>query len=520
MSDQDRIRFLADIPSVHAQARGGETAIAFEDRTLTYAELERRSRGVAQGLLQMGVAPGDRVAWLGRNCDTFFEAFFGAARTRACLAPINFRLAIPEIAFILKDSGARVFLVTPDFFDCALAVTRDMARPPRLIAVGGACEGFESFEALRDGAPDVALPTPLATDDVLQLYTSGTTGLPKGVRLTNANYEGFMKVAPTVEGFNYAAHETVLIVMPLFHVAGTNISLAGLAGGGRVIVLGEFSPAAVLSLIEAETVAHIFLAPAMIQMTLQAPQIETADLSSLRTVAYGASPISEAVLAKAKARFGCGFVQFYGMTETSGAGSFLAPSAHEGERLRSCGTPWPGVEMRIQDAEGREVAVGGIGEIAIKGWPIMAGYWNRPEATAETVSADGWLRTGDAGYRDAAGFYFVHDRVKDMIVSGGENVYPAEVENAILGCPGVADAAVIGVPDERWGEAVKAIVVPAAGASPTPEDIIAWARGRIAGYKAPKSVDFVDALPRNASGKVLRRELRMPFWEGRDRKVG
>jgi len=258
----------------------------------------------------------------------------------------------------------------------------------------------------------------------------------------------------------------------------------------------------------------------MINALLQTPQIATADLSSLKTVAYGASPISEAVLAQAKARFGCGFIQFYGMTESTGAGTFLPPDAHRGELLRSCGKAWPTLEVRILDEVGGEAAVGEIGEIAIKGAIVMAGYWNRPEATAEAVTPDGWLKTGDAGYRDADGYVFVHDRVKDMIVSGGENVYPAEVENAILGCPGVADAAVIGVPDDRWGEAVKAIVVPHADGAPDPAAVIAWARQRIAGFKAPKSVDFIDALPRNASGKVLRRELRKPYWEGRTRNVG
>jgi acyl-CoA synthetase (AMP-forming)/AMP-acid ligase II len=229
----------------------------------------------------------------------------------------------------------------------------------------------------------------------------------------------------------------------------------------------------------------------MINMLLQSPHIAAADLSSLKTVAYGASPISEAVLANAKAQFGCGFIQFYGMTESAGGGTFLAPEAHEGDLLRSCGKAWPNMAVRILAEDGNEAGVGEIGEIAIQGGMVMAGYWNRPEATAETITPDGWLKTGDAGYRDADGYIFVHDRVKDMIVSGGENIYPAEVENAILGCPGVADAAVI-----------------------------AWARERIAGYKAPKSVDFIDILPRNASGKVLRRELRKPYWEGRARNVG
>jgi acyl-CoA synthetase (AMP-forming)/AMP-acid ligase II len=513
-------RLLADIPSVHAAERGGHVAVQCEGRTLTYAELDRRAEQVAGLLAAAGAKPGDRVAWLGRSHEAFFELFFGAAKARVCLAPINARLAVPEIAFILQDSGADLFFVTPEFFAAAQSVVSLVDRPIRLIGVRETCDGFASYEALRDAGPAAARTAPTLQDDVLQLYTSGTTGLPKGVRLDNANYAAFLELRTQVEGFDYGADDTVLIVMPLFHVAGTNISFSGLAAGGRVIVLPEFSPAAVLRLIEAEKVAHIFLVPAMINMLLQAPEIEGADLSSLKSVAYGASPISEAVLATATERFGCGFIQFYGMTESTGAGTFLTPAEHRGELMRSCGKAWPQMAVKILGEDGEEVGVGEIGEIAIWGGMVMAGYWNRPEATAETVSHDRWLKTGDAGYRNADGYIFVHDRVKDMIVSGGENIYPAEVENAILGCPGVADAAVIGVPDARWGEAVKAIVVSAAGAQPDPQAVIAWARERIAGYKAPKSVDFIDVLPRNASGKVLRRELRKPYWEGHGRMVG
>jgi len=511
---------LSDIPCLHAAERADKVALQCEGRTLTYGELNARAGKVAGLLVAAEVKPGDRVAWLGRSRETFFEIFFGAAAARACLAPINSRLAIPEIAFILQDSGANLLFVTPDFFAAARAVVAQVNRPIRLIGVGGEAEGIESYEVLRDAATVSSLPAPTAADDVLQLYTSGTTGLPKGVRLNNTNYAAFLDLRTKVEGFNYGPDDTVLIVLPLFHVAGTNISFAGLAPGGRVVVAPEFSPAEVLRLIETERVAHVFLVPAMINMLLQAPEIATTDLSSLKTVAYGASPISEAVLANAKATFGCGFIQFYGMTESTGAGTFLAPEAHRGDLLRSCGKAWPKMAVRILDDHGNEATVGEIGEIAIQGGMVMAGYWNRPEATAEAVTPDGWLKTGDAGYRDAEGYIFVHDRVKDMIVSGGENIYPAEVENAILGCPGVADAAVIGVPDERWGEAVKAVVVAHADGAPDPEAVIAWARERIAGYKAPKSVDFIDALPRNASGKVLRRELRKPYWEGRSRNVG
>ncbi len=518
--NEDPVRILTDIPRVHGRLRGDHVAVAFEKRELTYAELDRRSDQVAGLLQKLGVKPGDRVAWLCRPSEAWYEVFFGVAKARACFAPINLRLAIPEIAFIVKDSGADVLFVSPEFFAAGEAVAGHIHHPMRIIAVGGEHPGFESYAALRDAAPAPTLSEPQAEDDVLQLYTSGTTGLPKGVRLTNANYSAFLRLRHLVEGFSYEADDNVLILMPLFHVAGTNISFAGLASGGRIVLQAEFVPGAVLRAFGEARVNHVFLAPVMINALLQSPEVAEADFSTLKTVSYGASPISEAVLAKATQTFGCGFIQFYGMTETTGAGTTLAPCEHRGELLRSCGRPWATLETRIADEAGNPLPPGEIGEIEIRGPIVMAGYWNRPDATAETVRPDGWLRTGDAGYMDEHGFFFVHDRVKDMIVSGGENVYPAEVENAILGCPGVADAAVIGVPDDKWGEAVKAIVVPAAGASPDPAEIIAWARQRIAAYKAPKSVDFIDALPRNPSGKVLRRELRKPYWEGRDRKVG
>ena len=515
----DPIKMLTDIPTVHGRERGDRVAVSFEGRDLTYAELDRRSDRVAGMLQALGAKPGDRVAWLGRPSEAWFELFFGAAKARTCLAPINSRLAVPEIAFILQDSGANLFFVSAEFRAAAEAVLAQVNRPVQLIDMG-ADPADSDYARRRDAAPAPHLAPPRAEDDVLQMYTSGTTGLPKGVRLSNRNFSAFLSLRHRIEGFSYEADDTVLILMPMFHVAGTNISFSGLASGGRLVLHAEFKPSEALRAFEDERVAHAFLAPVMINVLLQTPGIETTDFSSLKTVSYGASPISEAVLTAATTRFGCGFVQFYGMTETTGAGTTLAPNDHRGELMRACGRTWATLETRIADEDGNELPPGEIGEIEIRGPIIMEGYWNRPEATAETIRPDGWLRTGDAGFMNAEGFFFVHDRVKDMIVSGGENVYPAEVENAILGCPGVADAAVIGVPDDRWGEAVKAIVVPAPGATPDPAAVIAYARERIAGFKAPKSVDFIDVLPRNASGKVLRRELRKPYWEGRERKVG
>jgi len=292
-------------------------------------------------------------------------------------------------------------------------------RPIRLIGVRETCEGFANYEGLRGLlAPPAALTEPRLEDDVLQPLHLRHHRPAQGRAAGQRQLRRLPGAAHPGEGFDYGADDTVLIVHAPVPRGRDNISFSGLAAGGRVILLPEFSPAAVLRLIEAERVAHIFLVPAMINMLLAGAEIEGADLSSLKSVAYGASPISEAVLATATARFGCGFIQFYGMTESTGGwGTFLTPSEHRGELMRSCGKAWPHMAVKILGEDGDELGVGEIGEIAIWGGMVMAGYWNRPEATAETVSADRWLKTGDAGYRNAEGYIFVHDRVKDMIVS-------------------------------------------------------------------------------------------------------
>tara|TARA_R110002124_G_scaffold32160_1_gene108445 strand:- start:358 stop:1290 length:933 start_codon:yes stop_codon:yes gene_type:complete len=309
--------------------------------------------------------------------------------------------------------------------------------------------------------------------------------------------------------------------MPLFHVAGVNIGLIGNVHGTKNIIIKDVDPALILTLIEKEKINIAFMVPAVILFLMQQPAIKTTNVKSIRQILYGASPIAEDVLRQAQDTFGCDFIQLYGLTETTGSATHLPPHAHDPKlgKLRSCGIANPGMEIRIVDEAGKVVAQGDVGEIQIKGPTLMKAYWNKAEATKESINADGWFASGDAGYFDADGYVYIHDRVKDMIVSGGENVYPAEVENALFGHPAVADAAVIGVPDERWGEAVRACVVLKPDASATAEEIIAFAKTRIAGFKVPKAVDFVEALPRNPSGKILRRELRAPFWAGRERMV-
>ncbi|WP_298674451.1 long-chain-fatty-acid--CoA ligase [uncultured Sphingomonas sp.] len=520
MIDLDAIQCLSDIPAAQAKARGDQVAVLFDGQPTTFAELSARTDAVAQALIADAAKPGDRIAILTKNHPGWYPLFFGSGRARTCFVPVNWRLSVPEATFILSDCAPTHLFVGEDFFAEALEMASAMERRPQMIALYGEHPDFVPFDAwLARGAGTVVADRPSLDDDVLQLYTSGTTGRPKGVVLTNRNYRRFMEMAEQVDGFAYEAGRTMMVVMPLFHVAGANLGISGLAQGCRIVLIKEFVPAEAIAIMLEQEVSYAFLAPAIILMLLQAPEIAGQHFPELRNISYGASPISEDVLARAQAVFGCDFVQFYGMTESAGSGSYLSPSAHRaGGLLKSCGKPWPGVEMAIVDADGVALPAGAIGEIVIRGDIVMKGYWNRDEATAETL-AGGWLHTGDAGFMDADGYFFVHDRIKDMIVSGGENVYPAEVENAIAGCPGVADVAVIGVPDEKWGEAVKALIV-ADGEGPTADAVIAWAKERIAGYKAPKSVEIVEALPRNPSGKVLRRELRARYWAGRDRAVG
>ena len=317
-------------------------------------------------------------------------------------------------------------------------------------------------------------------------------------------------------------NETSLLAMPCFHVSGTGYGIGIMAAGTHAVVVREYDPSMALDFLERYGITKIFMVPAAIQIMLNHPRVNQVDFSRLKYITYGASPIPLDLMKRSIEVFGCGFVQMYGMTETSGTIVALNPEDHDpngNERMRSVGKPLAGVEIKVVDEGGNPVPPRQVGEIATRSRKNMKGYWNMPEATTATIDAEGWLRTGDAGYLDEDGYLYIHDRVKDMIISGGENVYPAEVENAIYGHPLIADVAVIGVPDEKWGEAVKACVVLKDGAQLSEAEIIAHARQNIAGYKCPKSVDFIPALPRNPSGKILRRELRAPYWVGKDRAV-
>ena len=522
MFDFSKLKSVADISRVHAAERPDAVALDFRDRTTTYRELDTRASQVAQGLIALGQKPGARVGYLGKNIDRYFEVLLGAFKAGAVIVGVNWRLAPPEIAYVLNDASCEVLFVGREYYQTIESIRAQCPRLKTVIAMDGGHGAWRGYDSWRDA--QVARDPMLAIapdDDVIQLYTSGTTGHPKGVQLTNANYLAIFSCLGSAPLGRYEPDDVVLIAMPFFHVAGVNIGLLTLAQGAHGVVLGETDPAEILRLIQNKGVTYAFLVPALILFVLQHPLAAETDFSSLKNISYGASPISDDVLLRAKRTFGCEFLQVYGLTETTGGGTLLSPEDHDPARgkLRSCGQPAPGHEVRVVDANGRALPAGEVGEIQIRAGNVMKGYWNKPDATAKSIDSERWFATGDAGYFDTDGYLYIHDRVKDMIVSGGENIYPAEVENAIMGHPAVADVAVIGVPDPRWGEAVKAVVVKRAAADVSEAEIVAFARARIAGYKLPKSVDFIDTLPRNPTGKVLRRELRKPYWEGRDRQV-
>lgn len=515
---------LGDVLRVHARDRGARIAFDFEGRTTTFQALEQRTSRVANALLAAGLKPGDRVCYIGKNSDHYFELFLGCAKAGVVMVPVGWRLAPPEMAFIVTNAEAKLLFVGPELVDLVKAHVRELGAGRTIIAMeAGSC--WPEYEGWRDAQPATAPAVVVQPDDVaVQLYTSGTTGAPKGAMLTHRNLlEGRKRSVGAAMAWNeWTPDDVSLVAMPIGHVGGTGYGLVALVNGCKAVVAREFDPLKVLDYIEKDQVSKLFMVPAALQIVVRQPRARQVDYSRLKYILYGASPIPLDLLRECMEVFGCGFCQQYGMTETTGTIVYLPPEDHDpagNARMRSAGLPLPGVEIRVVDAQGRELPRGETGEVATRSHANMAGYWKQEAETAATISADGWLRTGDAGYIDEDGYLYIQDRVKDMIITGAENVYPAKVESAIYGHPAVAKVAVIGVPDERWGEAVKAMVVPRPGAVVDAEDIIAFARQRIAAYKAPKSVDVIDALPRNASGKILRRELRAPYWAGRTRNV-
>lgn len=486
-------------------------ALSYGARQTTYAELDRRANQVADRLRAAGIDHGSRIAILAKNNDRFLEILFGAARLGAVLVPVNFRLAGPEVLFVVDDAGAEIFFVDPGHADLVRRISDSFATVRQIVALEEADGDWPGFEAWRDaGRPDDPAATVVPGDVAVQMYTSGTTGHPKGVETTHHNIHVLQR-SGTASSRPWQPGEVSLVAMPLYHIGGTGFALMGFFQGARNIILPDVVPAEILRLIENERVSRTFIVPAVIQFMLREPSCATTDLSSLKVVDYGASPIAQDVLRRALDVFKCDFNQMYGLTETTGAIVVLPPEDHDpegGARMASCGRPWGDVELRVVGGDGRDVPTGEVGEVLCRTEQVMRAYWNRPEATADAIDDDGWFRTGDAGYLDSDGYLYIHDRIKDMIISGGENIYPAEVEGALSGHPAIADIAVIGVADPTWREVPMALAVLAPGAALDLADLQVYARERLAGYKVPKRLKIVDSLPRNPSGKILKRVLR------------
>jgi fatty-acyl-CoA synthase len=500
-----------------AEDRPTRIAMREDDKTYTYAELEERTAKVASALLAKGLVKGDRIAWIGKNAALYFTLFYGAARAGIVMAPIGWRLAPAEWAYIINDTGSKIIFTGEGFDDVPNQLAGKLNHQPEIVNAADA-------EAMIAGTQRVTFVPSIDEDPVLQLYTSGTTGNPKGAVLCNRNLFGLRKQSKDLD-LPYTKmedDEAVMVAMPCAHIGGTGLGIMALGAGLPGVILAEFNPDGVFDAVEKYGVTRFFIVPAALQMLLMHPRCATVDYSRLKYIIYGAAPIPLELLRQCIKTFGAQFIQAYGMTETTGTICMLPPEDHTVEgnkRMRSAGKPLPGVEIKILGADGEEVPVGEVGEVATRSSNNMVGYWNLPDATKRTMTADGWIFTGDAGYMDEDGYLYIHDRVKDMIISGGENVYPAEVESAIYGHPAVQEVAVIGIPDEKWGETVKAVVVPKPGMTIEEADIIAYARERIAPFKAPRSIDVIPELPRNASGKILRKDLRAPYWEGYERMV-
>ncbi len=496
----------------------------YSGQRISYGEAAQQVNRFANSLIAAGIGPGDRVALLGKNSVDYILLFFAATRSGAVPVPLNYRLAPPEWAYIVNDAEAKAVFVSSDLTEPFDSVRADLEKVRLFVALDGdAGSGWRDISSWSAASAATPPQVEILEDDVcFQMYTSGTTGRPKGAMITHRNVSS--QITQMLADFEIPYGRT-LVVAPLYHIAAALTAFSSIAIGSSLWIEDTFHPVNVVEALSGQGITFAMLVPAMIQTCLvMVPGAAQRKYPSLGVIAYGASPIAETTLRQAIETFKCRFVQGYGMTETTACVTVLTGADHvramDGNPalLLAAGRPVMGTEVRIVDDQDRAVPPGTLGEIVARGPQVMKGYWNRPRDTAEALRG-GWMHTGDAGRMDKDGYIFIEDRIKDMIVSGGENVYPREVEDVLFSHPAVADAAAIGVPHEKWGETVKAIVVLKQGSEAKAWEIIEHCRDRLGGFKCPTSVDFVDSLPRNPSGKVLKRDLREPYWQGQTRRV-
>lgn len=513
----------------HARRRPSHSALITDSTQYDYQTLHQRSLHLAQAFLNQGINPGDRVGLLGQNSIDHMVAFTACSRIGAVSVPLNYRLAPPETAYVCDDANIRLILILePSVEDLAYAIAE--TRDKETLFMSDLSEAHLPLSTSMLEAPNSQTITPAnlnEQDATLQLYTSGTTGKPKGVALSHRNLSALMNNLCNANPGVLGVDGMDLVCAPMFHIGGAGSTIVPLLCGGAVVMHQAFDPKAVLEAVQKHRIREMFMVPAMILSLLRdVPNFEEYDLSSLDVIGYGAAPISPTLLKEAVERFKCGFNQYYGMTETCGTVVALSPEIHQralaGEPalLQAAGQTCLGVEAKVCDDKGNEVPLGETGEIWLRSANSMLHYFNLPQATAKTL-IDGWVLTGDAGFMNEEGFIFLRDRIKDMVLSGGENIYPVEVENVLAQIPGVRETAVIGVPDEKYGEALLAFIAMNEGFTPpSTQEMIDFCRDKLAGYKIPRQLEIIDALPRNPTGKIQKMVLREPYWHNIDRRIG
>jgi acyl-CoA synthetase (AMP-forming)/AMP-acid ligase II len=507
---------LRDITLRNARYYPSRTAVIFEGRRVSHAQFAVRAFRLANGLVARGLRRQERIAVLAPNCVEYLEIFAACESADLVIVNMNYRLSAKELIDIGRDCEPSALIFHEQFKDLAGELLRAVPTLRMSFCVGGASHGAAPYEAVSEGCSDAPPDVVIDDEDVAYLiYTSGTTGRPKGVMLSHGAITESARCISHEGGARSA--DVMLIVMPMFHIGGRIEQLCYTIVGATIVLHASFDAAAILRSIAAECVTSAHLAPIMVQRLLDSAEIATTDKSALRAIHYASAPMPVPTLRRAIAAFGPILTQVYGMTECIIA-SLLTPAQHildgsqaEVKRLTSAGQPFLGCSIRIAGPDGADASTGEIGEILVRGPGLMNGYWNNTAATVTTLR-DGWMHTGDLGYLDADNFVFVVDRKKDMIISGGENIYSWEVEEALRSHPAVAEAAVIGVPDTEWGESVKAFVVARADARTSAEDLIGHCRSLIASYKKPRTVEFVAALPRSFNGKIDKKALRALFW--------
>jgi acyl-CoA synthetase (AMP-forming)/AMP-acid ligase II len=516
---------LHDYIEFYARENPDRPYAEMDGRVVTYHQADLRANQIAQALLAAGLVKGDRFSYLSKNSIDMAIMFFGASKAGIVPVPLNYRLAPKEWLYILTDSQAKLLMAADEFIEGIDSIRSELTNVHTFVDLSDSgTENWSDYGAWLAQVPDTKPDDYVAEGDQLyQMYTSGTTGLPKGAMLSQSAVDSNIQMIAA--GLEMTTDDRFMVAVPMYHAAAAISLMTSARMGVSIVVHREFDPAAVVNSLEKDRITSATLVPAMIQACLVGvPDIAERSYPHLRYLAYGASPIAQETLREAMRVFDCEFFQVFGMTETTAAATGLSAEAHrralsgEPGLLLSAGRAILGTQIKIVDEGDVEVERGTIGEICVKGPQLMMGYWNLPEETEKSLK-DGWMHTGDAAYMDDEGYIYIQDRIKDMIVSGGENIYPKEVEDALFEHPAVADAAVIGIPSEQWGEAVLAFITLKQGEQVTADEFIEFCRPLLAGYKIPRKIEFIDQIPRNVTGKILKKDLREPYWQGIERRV-